>query len=132
MPVRLQIWLDKMDEGATERGWDAIEREVDEWMDERELVMAVVLTSYVDESEKSVKKGERGKSARELMAHVRDDRLKALYSELEKDQTLQLERWRGGEVKNGGDKRRVWHPGSSLFSRMASRADRADRRSVCR
>lgn len=111
VPVGFGTWLDKGD------GWNGVRGDVEAWIKERDLSMVGVLTSYnaVDK----VKKNGKGKHERELLVYVQDARLEEVLGGLEKEESLRLGVWNGGEVEEteGGKRWRVWQQGNVKATR---------------
>jgi len=118
VPLGLTGWLAKT--GATSEdkglsGWTLVNEDIRRWMQERDLAMAAVLTSF-DTGDKSVKKGGLGKHARELLVVVNDPKLVSVLEELPRNGDLQLGAWRGGQVE-AGPRWRVWQQGNVKVSK---------------
>ncbi len=128
VPLALAGWLAKT--GATEAdkgltGWALVNEDIRRWMEERELAMAAVLTTF-DTGDKSVKKGGLGKHARELLVVVKDDKLENVLEELPRNADLQLGAWRGGDV-DVGPKWRVWQQNNVKVSGARGRLRNRER-----
>ena len=134
VPLPLSTWLAKEREGL--KGWELVEQDVEAWMRERRLNFAAVLTSFQSAMETSVKKGGAGKHQRELLLHIGagegSKKLEGLFDGLEKDETLQLGRWKGGDVPNVvGGKWKVWQQGALASQWSAFRRGELMTRSYC-
>lgn len=109
VPLSFGAWLEKGTEG-----WGLVEREVEEWMKERKLSMAGVLTSF---NTVPTKEGKKAKHQRELLLFVDDARLASILDDVEKEPELKLEGWKGGKPDVLGKRWRIWQQGNARATR---------------
>jgi len=132
VPLALSTLLDA-DPSASLAPEERVARLVDavrSWMDERELDMAGVLTSYVHVKRKS---GKEGKHRRELALVLRGGAahahgLEGVFEALERDEVLELKEWKDASVygvaeggwkggEQGEDRWRIWQQGNDRATR---------------
>ncbi|SCZ88785.1 BZ3500_MvSof-1268-A1-R1_Chr2-1g04636 [Microbotryum saponariae] len=131
----MSAWLQK-DQAQGREGWQGIEQDLLGWMKERNLSFAAILTSFSESNEENPE----GKAvhAREIVLYVGGEGNKVqrlrevLFSALQDDQVLKVEKWKGGAVKGLKDERgwRVWSQGEfRTLAKLAGNA-RATRKQV--
>ncbi|GAA5865861.1 hypothetical protein JCM1840_006275 [Sporobolomyces johnsonii] len=128
VPLALDVWLDNKSKsegqgsGPRDGGEavDALLDDVRDWMDERDLALCGVLTSYTHVK----KSGKEGKHRRELLVVSRERRLdRVVFDGLEADPGLELEEWKSidrygkdhGEAD--GERWKVWNQGNTKATR---------------
>jgi exopolyphosphatase len=101
------------DWSSRQGGWKAIWTAVDQWVEERNLDIVGVLSSFRGKSKKG-----HDKHLRELLLAVRRKELLDILTIVEKAPELELGEWKGGDaqVKNS-DMKRVWQQGNTRATR---------------
>ncbi|SGY23088.1 BQ5605_C019g08894 [Microbotryum silenes-dioicae] len=122
VPLGLKAWLEK-DKALGRQGWQGIEQDLLGWMKERNLSFAGILTSFSEINEENPE----GKAvhAREIVLYVGGEGAKVerlrevLFTGLQEDQVLKVEKWKGGAVDGLKDERgwRVWSQGNARATR---------------
>ncbi|GAA5983340.1 hypothetical protein JCM10908_000247 [Rhodotorula pacifica] len=136
VPLSLSTWLEKFAD-STSSPEEAIGNLVDEvrqWMDERDLALAGVLTSYTHIK----KSGATGSRRREVLLVARasgeherqqQEAFDSVFAGLEKEQVLELEEWKArkeyrmdrGDTRDqagsGWERWRVWQQGNARATR---------------
>ncbi|GAA5863272.1 hypothetical protein JCM3774_000838 [Rhodotorula dairenensis] len=110
VPLSLSTWLDRFSERG-QAGVQAVEALLDEvrqWMDERDLALAGVLTSYAHVK----KSGAVGGRRREILVVARggdqeveqEGAFGTIFAGLERDPVLELEQWKARKTYGGIDR----------------------------
>lgn len=133
VPLSLSTWLSNFDQ-PEEQAVETLVQEVRDWMDERDLALAGVLTSYTHIK----KSGAAGSRRREILVVARGAqadgslaKLEQVFAGLEKDKVLELEEWKAKKTygidegsntgqqgaHDGWERWKVWQQGNARATR---------------